>query len=301
LARKLSLEPHRITDADIDQLHKHYTDLQILEMVLSIAGNNAINRWKEGVGVPQEKEATGFLKRAEKPVPAGRPLPIKSFLTPTAKAYKERITSVAPLQRDDHSGAPSRSCVATRPPLESRAEVEKALDVCRKRTPRLPLMDEARARELLGKDWPDSRLPQWVRLLANFPKEGKNRIVSTRSAEEKGQLTLPLRAQVSWIIARQDRAWYALGEAKHRLQQLGRSDDRIYALDGDWAEFTEAERALFTLARKLAAAPIVATDEDVAKALKLTSPREVVQLISYTTNRASFDRITEAAGLQLEK
>ena len=29
-------------------------------------------------------------------------------------------------------------------------------------------------------------------------------------------------------------------------------------------------------------------------------PREVVQLISYVTGRASFDRVTEAAGLQLE-
>ena len=36
-----------------DGLRKHYTDLQILEMVLSVSGNNAINRWKEGAGVPQ--------------------------------------------------------------------------------------------------------------------------------------------------------------------------------------------------------------------------------------------------------
>jgi hypothetical protein len=45
----------------------------------------------------------------------------------------------------------------------------------------------------------------------------------------------------------------------------------------------------------------VLTDEDVANAVKLAGPRDVVQLISYTTSRASFDRITEAAGLQIEK
>jgi hypothetical protein len=39
----------------------------------------------------------------------------------------------------------------------------------------------------------------------------------------------------------------------------------------------------------------------VAEALKQTSPREVVQLISYTTNRALFDRVTEAACLRLEQ
>src|ERR1700688_1415949 len=54
-ARKLTYEPHRLTDADIDPLRKYYKELQILEMVLSVAGNNALNRWKEGVGVPQSK------------------------------------------------------------------------------------------------------------------------------------------------------------------------------------------------------------------------------------------------------
>jgi alkylhydroperoxidase family enzyme len=301
LARKLSFEPHRITDADIDQLRAHYKDVQILEMILSIAGNNAINRWKEGIGIPQEKEATRFLKSTENRVPTDRPLPIKSFLTPTAEKFKNQITLVAPLQVDENKGTPNRRCVFHRPPLESRAEVEKALETCHKRTPRLPLVDESKAREVLPKDWPEDALSQWVRLLANFPKHGKARILSGRAAEEKGDLKPLLKAQVSWIIARQDRAWYALGEAKQRLVQLGWSDEQISKLDGDWAEFTPAERALFALARNLAASPIVSTDEDVATALKLTGPREVVQLINYTTNRASFNRITEAAGLRLEQ
>ena len=64
---------------------------------------------------------------------------------------------------------------------------------------------------------------------------------------------------------------------------------------------TPTERALFTVARKLAASPVVLTDADVEEALKLAGPREVVQLVSYVTNRAAFDRITEAAGLQIEK
>jgi hypothetical protein len=301
LARKLSFEPHRISDADINDLHKHYNDLQILEMILSIAGNNAINRWKEGVGVPQEKEATRFVRQTDKPVPLDRPLPIKSFLTPTAEKYKDQVTKVAPLQTDAKTSTPTSRCVFTRAPLESRAEVEKALENCRARTPRLPLVDEPKARELLPKDWPADPLPQWVRLLAHFPKDGKNRILSGRSADEKGNLKPLLKAQVSWIIARQDHAWYALGESKRRLQQLGWTDEQIYRLDGDWAEFTPEERALFTLARNLAASPIVSTDDNVSQALKLAGPRDVVQLISYTTNRASFDRITEAAGLQLER
>jgi hypothetical protein len=106
------------------------------------------------------------------------------------------------------------------------------------------------------------------------------------------------------------RSWYcsvqswrtsdALGLAKNHLRALGSSEDEIYKLDGDWSEFPPAEAALFTVARKLAASPVVLTDDDVARAVKLAGPRDVVQLISYTTNRASFDRITEAARLRLE-
>ncbi len=122
-----------------------------------------------------------------------------------------------------------------------------------------------------------------------------------QSAEAKGDLKPLLKAQVSWIIARQDRAWYAIGQAKLRLKEAGWSDEQVYTLDGNWSKFSPTEQALFTVARKLAASPVVLTDDDVAKAVKLAGPRDVVQLISYTTNRASFDRITEAAGLRIEK
>jgi alkylhydroperoxidase family enzyme len=311
-ARKLSFEPHRITSGDIDRLRKHYTDLQILEMTLSIAGNNSINRWKEGAGIPQSKDGGGFRKRAAKadktekadanqPLPKDRPLPIETYLTPTSEKYKDRVTKVAPLAAEE-GGLVSRLAVCRRPPSETREEVEQALAACRKRSPRLPLVDEAKARELLPTDWPEGPLPQWLRLLANFPVHGKSQITSIRSAEEKGDLQPLFKAQVSWIIARQDRAWYAAGLAKQRLKELGCSDDQVYQLDDEsWEAFTPAQRAMFTLAKKLAASPIVLTDADVAQALKATGPREVVQLIRYTTTRASFDRITEAAGLQLEK
>ena len=139
-----------------------------------------------------------------------------------------------------------------------------------------------------------------MRLVINFPQSGKRQVSSTRFADEKGDLSPLLKAQVSWIIARQDRAWYAAGQAKQRLKDLGQTDDQIYALDGNWEEFSAKDRALFVVAKNLAASPVVLTDDQFAAALKLAGPRDVVQLVSYTTNRASFDRISEAAGLQIE-
>jgi alkylhydroperoxidase family enzyme len=300
-ARKLTYAPHQIGDADFAGLREHYTDLQILEMTMSVAGNNSINRWKEGTGVPQSQSGANFFRRAEGTLPKDRPLPLESFLTPTPAEFEKTVTKVAPLQIDAKTGAPMRLAVCIRPSLESRADAEEMLEACRHRTPRLPLVSEGEARAAMADAWSVGPVPQWARLWANFPNEGKNRVQSLRSAEEKGDLAPLVKAQVSWIIARQDRAWYATGLAQARLKQLGQTDVQIYSLDGDWKEFSPAERMLFTAARKLAATPVVLTDADVQEALRQTGPREVVQLISYVTGRALFDRVTEAAGLQLEQ
>jgi hypothetical protein len=263
-----------------------------------MAGNNSINRWKEGVGVPQSESGGGFGPRAEGAASADAPPRAHSYLTPTSQAFQKTTTKVAAVVFDN-SGNPTRLTICNRPALESRSDVEKALDACRTRTPRLPLADEDATRSQLPEGW-KGPVPQWARLLANFPNSAKGRISSTISGDTRGDLSPVLKAQVSWIIARQDRAWYAVGLAKKRLLELGQSEGQIYKLDGDWTEFTATERALFTVAQKLAASPVVLTDEDVDAAVKLAGPRDVVQLISYTTTRASFDRITEAAGLQLE-
>jgi alkylhydroperoxidase family enzyme len=297
-ARKFTLEPNKLSDADIAGLKKHYTDLQILEMILSMAGNNSINRWKEGVGVPQSKSGGGFGRRGET-VAADTPPKPHSYLTPTSPQYQTAFTLVAPVFHDQ-AGKATRQTIFTRPKLESRSDALRGLDQAHQRTPRLPLVEEAKAREALGEDAPQGPLPQWMRLVANFPQSGKRLVSSMQFADEKGDLNPLLKAQASWIIARQDRAWYALGQAQRRLKALGQTDDQIFALDGSWDEFSTKERALFTLAQHLSASPVVLTDDEVATAVKLAGPRDVVQLVSYTTNRASFDRITEAAGLQIE-
>src|SRR5260221_6540911 len=152
-ARKLTYEPHRLTDADIDGLRTRYKDLQILEIIFSVCGNNVLNRWKEGIGVSQSQEGNMFQRGAENPA-AERPASFKSFLTPTPEEFRSKTSQVAPLQKDAKTNEPSRATVGLRPALERRAEVEKALESCRTRAPRLPLVDEEQTRALLGADAP---------------------------------------------------------------------------------------------------------------------------------------------------
>jgi alkylhydroperoxidase family enzyme len=299
LARLVTLEPNLLSDEESAAVRKHFTDLQILEMVMSVAGNNSINRWKEGTGVPQSAGGGGFGRTAEA---AAEPKPeVHTYQTPTSDKFTSTITTVAPFASAKQGAKLISPTIFKRAKLESRDEAEKSLALAAKRTPRLPLVDEDQARESLGDAAPEGALPQWMRLVANFPVSGKRLVTTIRNGAEKGDLSPLLKAQASWIIARQDRAWYALAEAQQRMEKLGQSPDQMFALDGNWESFTPREQALFTVAKNLSASPVVLTDDEVAAAVKLAGPRDVVQMISYTTNRAQFDRITEAAGLTAEK
>lgn len=291
-ARKLSYQPHLLNDADIAGLREHYTPMQILEMSLSVAENNILNRWKEGVAVPQRKDEGGYSWRTED---ASKPR--GTYLTPTSPQYQKLMSKVIPIQRDATSGESKHAVLAVRPPLEGSAEVLKALETIKTREPRLPVLSDSDARMALGEAAPAGALPQWMRLLANFSRDGVQRITFVRQAEESGDLTPLLKAQLSWIIARQDRAWYATAEAYSRLQALGQSNDQIFRLDGNWEAFESHDRTLFVVAQKLAMSPVTLTDRDVADAVAAAGPRDVVQAIHYTTVRCFFDRVTEAAGL----
>ena len=295
--RRLTYEPHTIDAAAVDALRKHYRDLQILEIIFTVANNNATNRWTDSLGIPQDADGSFFARNAPKAVKRD----FSTFLTPTADAFKDMPTRVAPVAALKAGQTFAPPCAAQRPPLESRDKVEAALAECRKRTPRLPLPEEDAARAALSPDWPKGPLPQWVRLLANFPKAGVARIASLRAAEEKGDVPAKLKAQVAWIAARQDRAWYAAGVAKRRLLALGVSEDDVYALDGDGKDFTEAERAAFAFVRKLTATPYLIADKDVADLRTHYSDKEVAELVLHVGNAAFFDRVTEASGLRLEE
>ena len=306
-ARKFTYQPHLLNDGDIAGLSAHYSDSQILEMIFSMSGNNSINRWKEAIGVPQRKDEGGYSRLATRSSGSSEAsqedlkFPRGSYLTPTSSAYMKKISQVAVIDVDSKSDSSTCTAISKRPPLESREEVEKSLAKARTRKSRLALVSEELARQAIpGCSSTVGELPHWVRLIANFPKAGASRFDGIQAAGEKGDLSPLLKSQLSWILARQDRAWYSLGQAKMRLQKLGQSDDQIYALDGNCEHLSERDRALFRLAKQLGMSPVVLTDEDVASAVKWAGARDVVQTISFTTSRASFNRLTESAGLPLD-
>jgi AhpD family alkylhydroperoxidase len=268
LARRLTHEPHLLTAKDLEPLRKHYKDLQILEIIFTAGNWNAMTRWTGGLNIPQDADGAFFGRKGEK-APADR---LHGFLSPTPRST---ATGAARWRRRGSRGR-------TRGRRWSRRR--------RWRRPWPPA----------ASDKSDPQ-PQWVRLLVNFPKAGKGRVASLRAAEDKGTLDRRLRCQVAWIAARQDRSWYALGWARQRLEREGVADKDVWALDGSWEEFTPGVRAAFSLARKLTSAPDLVADADVAEVRKHYTDKQTAELIYQVTVAAFFDRVTEAAGLRLER
>lgn len=265
LARKLTLRPDKLTDGDVQAVLKHYEPLQVLEMISLVARYNATNRWTDSLGIPQEDH--------------------REFLTDTPQEFVSAKSIVAPER------------IEQRPKLESREQVLAELAKARSRQPRLPLADEATAKEVVGSEIPTAN---WVRLLANFPVNGKGQIEAYHLAATKGTLPAELKAQIAWTAARQDRAWYAIDQAARRLKGLGYTQEHLFALEKALDHPTDAAGQVMAFTRKLTSTPQAIADADIAALRKHYQDGQVAEIVYHVTQAAFFNRVTEAAGLPLE-
>jgi AhpD family alkylhydroperoxidase len=262
-ARKSTLRPDLIDQADVDSLATHFKPLECLEIVYLVSRYNSTNRWTDSLGIPQEKH--------------------RDFLTATPDQWKTTRSIVAPLE------------VEERPALPSREAAIGELAKCQARTPRLPLADESAAREIVPVDLVADPLPQWVRLLANFPVTGASAIETYALASTKGTLPEEVKAQIAWTAAREDRAWYALHLAAARLAKIGYSQDQMFALDRTDSGASDGPGRARNFARKLTSAPQYIEDADVAELKKSFSDQQVAEIVHQVGQAAFFNRLTEAA------
>ena len=275
--KKLTHTPHLVTAADVDALKKHYTPTQVAEILVTVAGYNSTNRWTDGLNIPLEADGSRFKK------PGGPEVDLSTFKTPTAGKFLKQETTVAPVK------------VGPRPKLESREEVEARWK--EKREAVLPLADAKATAAVWGEGTP----PQWAGLLATFPKAMKGRTAILKNSMDKGNLSDTLKAQIAWVAARHDRAWYALAVARDRLLRAGVKGEDVWKLDGDRKHLSEADQAALVLAETLTVAPWKVTDEMVEKCRKHFKDAEVAEIVHQSCNAAFFDRVTETARLPLEK
>ncbi len=277
-AKKSTFQPQEIGDSDIAALKAYYNDAEIVDMISAVAGFNAMNRWTGALRIPQEDH--------------------RKYLTPTSEKYAGKVSQIA--QVGDKTSGMVPPAPRKRASLESRADVEKALEAAKTRIPRLVLADESATKAVVNT--PDGHNPpQWIRLLATRPQGAENRVMSFMNAETKGKLDPKTKAIIAWTAARNDRAWYALGHAKHRLNALGYSNDKIFALD-DWnTTDNDQDREVVRFTKILTIDPALINDDDFTRLKKHFDDKTIAEIVHQITAAASFNRLTEAAGLTLEK
>jgi alkylhydroperoxidase family enzyme len=283
-ARKLTLEPHLVSNEDIAELKKNFSDPQIIQLTFNIARFNAMNRWTEALGLPQEhKIGNEALK----------------FDTPTSEQYHETASVAAPTTR------------SPRPPLPTLDYVFKAISACIERNARVALPLEDGASGALGTV--ERRTPfNWQRVLS--AQTGASYVTMLNTIMTDEHLPVRLKAELALVSAVHNRAWYAVGHAAHRLRTLGVSPEEMAALfdvfplppgegqgegkppiddASNWA-------AAHQLAAKLTANPHQITDADIARVRERFSDRETAQIVHVIAVSNMFDRFTEALGLPLE-
>ncbi|HWB12800.1 MAG TPA: hypothetical protein VG826_26475 [Pirellulales bacterium] len=271
LARKLTLAPHTVTNSDVDDLRKFFSDHEIVELVFTIARFNSTNRWTDSMGIPQDRQFREVQVR---------------FDAPTSERFREAGSLAAP------------SSGQRRPPLESPSDVESALSACRQRSARVTLPGPDEARSVLPTQWRDVPVPEWVCALSLFPETGVAQVAAYDAVANEGKLDKLLKAQIAWTCARQDRAWYALADAQRRLAQLGQSADEMFSLDGPDETLSPAVREALAFAAKLTSAPHTIADADIARLRKHYSDYETAEIVYVVCGSNWFDRFTETLGLK---
>ncbi|MEW4570216.1 hypothetical protein AB1L88_20305 [Tautonia sp. JC769] len=282
LARTMTLDPLALGKDQLDALRPWYTDAQIAEMIYVISSFNAMNRWTGALNIPQEEH--------------------RDYLGSLDAAVASLASQVAPLDPSRDSGEPRIAAPQQRPPLESWDEVTAKLAECRERPLLLDLVGDEEAKERLGDRASEFEepMPHWVRLLARFPGVGIQRVAILKAVEREGSLDPLLRAQVAWVSARHDRAWYAVGHALERLRAMGLSDEQIRAIDGDRGSLDATDRLVLEFADRLTVDPALVSDADVERLRAELSDHEVAELIAVIAESVFFNRLTEGAALPLE-
>jgi alkylhydroperoxidase family enzyme len=272
-ARKLTLEPQLIGDADIAALKPLFSDAEIIEMTYSIARFNSTNRWTDSMGIPQDSRFGEEDSRLN---------------TPTSQEFQSTVSVAAPTTR------------ASRPELPSFDEVAGAIEDCREREARVALPGEDEARKSLA-GIVDREPFHWERAMTGVPGSGAMQVKTLNTIMSDEHLPARLKAELALISAVHNRAWYAVGHAAHRLRTLGASTDDMVALFESDARALDKPAAAYQLAAKLTTDPHLIADADIASVREQFSDRETAQIVHVICMANMFDRFTEALGLPLEE
>jgi alkylhydroperoxidase family enzyme len=273
-ARKLTLEPESVGDADIALLKKFFSDVEIIELAFNIAQFNAMNRWTDAIGLPQESHISDEGE--------------STLLSPTSEQFQRAASMVTPETRGPRSKLPTFE------------EAIQAIEKCRDRNARVILPSEKAVAASLSNAIGKRKPLKWELAMAPLVGSTSSQVAMYNVVTTDKHLNVRLKAELALISAINNRAWYATGHAIHRLRGLDVPTEQLEDLfeeDADAAGPSAAHR----LAAKLTANPHLIADADIARLREHFSDAETAQVVHVICMANFFDRFSEALGLPLEK
>jgi len=273
-ARKMTLEPHLVGDADIEKLKEHFTNNEIIELTFVISRFNSTNRWTDGMGIPQDK---GFGEEAS------------TLLTPTSDEFLHTKSQVTADTREP------------RPALPSAKEIAAAIDACAHRAARVEIPSVEAAKAMLG-DAVAGRDPKvWEQAMSGLPDVGKYQVAAWNTIMTDDHLAPRLKAELAYITAVNNRARYAAATAGQRLAELGVPSEEYVSLLSGGSHDSPGAAAAYRLATKSTVNPHLISDRDIADVRAHFSDEETAMIMHVICMANMFDRFTEALGLPLER
>jgi alkylhydroperoxidase family enzyme len=275
-ARKLTLEPDRVDEADVAALEKHFSEPELIELAFTVAQFNALNRWTDAMGFPLEDYAdrTASGSRTSQPGEASGQPP--SLSTPETSARR--------------LAAPSWD------------EVARGIEQSRRRRPRVELAGPDATAGKFGSAAAPGDISAWKRAFARLSPPAAVQAAAIDAVLNDDHLDPRLKAELAFVSAVLNRAWYSADLAGDRLSELGGSPEEIVAALADGGDEGEAQAgaAARQLAAKMTLTPHLVVDRDVAQVREHFSDAETAQIIYVVCIANLFDRFTSALGLPAE-
>jgi AhpD family alkylhydroperoxidase len=111
--KKLTFAPHTVSDADIEELQKFFSNQQILDMTFLVGRYNSTNRWTDSLGIPQEDHRDYTSELAANSLSTESTTAIVGFptrkpftdWTSWEKACKDALQPTCPVCRDGQPGS----------------------------------------------------------------------------------------------------------------------------------------------------------------------------------------------------
>jgi alkylhydroperoxidase family enzyme len=269
--RKLTLEPQLVGDADITALKSHFSDAEIIALTQTVARFNATNRWTDGTGIPQDR---AFSNRDA------------DLLTPTSERFRVTTSIVTPNTR------------TARPALPTAEEFAAAVEAAQERSMRVAIANEAEARQAVSEVIGDREPLRWEMLMAASGNASQVQSWNTMMTDDN--LPPRLKAELAFICAINNRAWYAAAHAAKQLNELGASPADLASLIAGEARGPTGHAAARKLAAKSTTDPHLISDADIASVRQHHSDAETAMILHVVCQANMFDRFTEALGLPVE-